>query len=466
MGKVAVASNADSEVLVAEHEVERLSEAIRGTVLVPDAAGYEEARRVWNGMIDHRPAVIVRCRGTADVIQAVSFAREHDLLLSVRGGGHSAGGRSMVDRGFVIDLAAMTDVRVDPAARVARAGGGTKWGDLDRECQAFGLATTGGTDPDTGVAGLTLGGGIGWLACKYGLACDNLVSVDLVTAEAELLTVSAEQHPDLFWAIRGAGHNFGVVTSFEYRLHPVGPLVYVAVVVHPLERARDALCFYREFTSEVADEVNTAFAFGTSPDGDPVLTILACHFGPVDEGERVLDPLRRFGPPVVDDSQPMPYLVLQELLAETPGRHYYWKDGFVSELDDGLISAFLEPVASFTSPFSNIGLQQLGNAARRVPPGDTAFSNREAKYWFLVLASWEDPTETDRHITWLRRSYETLRPSASGSYINALGWDDGTETTGARDAYLPATYQRLTELKGLYDPANLFRSNANIQPSR
>jgi hypothetical protein len=445
------------EATVAEFEA-----SLRGQLLLPPDDGYDDARKLWNAMIDKRPALIARCAGAEDVIGCVDFARANDLLVSVRGGDHSAAGNALCDGGLTIDLSLMNSVSVDPAQRTARAGGGSRWGAFDLATQAFGLATTGGTNSDTGVGGLTLGGGIGWLAGKHGLACDNLLSADVVTADGRLLTANANENADLFWGIRGGSGNFGVVTSFEFRLHPVGPTVLAGMVMHPFERAKEALRFYGDFSSNIPDELNTIGALLTSPEGFPVIAIAVCYNGPIDEGEEVLRPLREFDPPLVDQIGPMPYTAIQTSLDEAfpRGRHYYWKANLIEEIGDDLIDGLVEHFATVPSPFSGIVFQQLGNAANRVGKNDTAFSHRDARYDCVAISGWTDPAQAEANIGWTRAFFELTRPFSSGAiYVNSV-----MEAEAVKSAYREETYERLVALKNEYDPTNLFRINPNIEP--
>lgn len=444
--------------------IDALQPQFAGELLCSGDEGYEAARRIWNGMIDKTPALIACCTGTADVRAAVTFARERDLSVAVRGGGHSVSGRSVCDGGMMIDLSPMRGVRVDPVERTARAGPGTRWRDFDHETQAFGLATTGGTNSDTGVAGLTLGGGLGWLAGKHGLTCDNLLSADVVTADGDILTASAEENPDLFWALRGGGGNFGIVTSFEFRLHEVGP-VLAGMVVHPFDQAREVLRFYRDFSTDIPDELNTMAALLTLPEGIPVVAIIVCYNGDLERGEEVLAPLRAFGSPLADEIAPMPYATLQTMLDPNfpRGRHYYWKAHLSGPIEEEAIETLVERFAAVPSPFTAVGYQQLGNAANRVGPGETAFSHRDALYDFLMLSGWEDPTRTEQNVRWTRALYEAMEPHLHpGIYVNALGEDAGERI---RQAYRPATYERLARIKATYDPDNFFRMNQNIKPA-
>jgi hypothetical protein len=459
--EVVTLTHADSA--LSAEAVEAFKGSLRGVLLRPGDAGYNDARTVWNGMTDKRPGLIVRCAGASDVIKAVNLARENGLLVAVRGGDHSVAGHSVCDGGIMIDLSPMNGVRVDPAKRRARAEGGTRWGDFDKETQAFGLATTGGTNSDTGIGGLTLGGGIGWLSGKYGLSCDNLLSADVVTASGELLTASPADNPDLFWGLRGGGGNFGVVTSFEYQLHEVGT-VLGGMAIHPFIRAKEVLKFYADFSSSIPDELNTICALLTSPDGQPVIAIAVCYNGNFDEGERVLRPLREFGPPVADQIGPMPYVAVQTMLdaAFPRGRQYYWKANLITDIDENAIDVIAAYFARVPSPFTALGFQQLGNGTNRVAPADTAFSHRDARYDFLMLAGWEDPGQADQNIAWTRDVYAGMRPSLhAGMYVNAVGAESRSEV---RAAYRAETYERLVGLKRKYDPTNLFRLNPNIDP--
>ncbi len=464
MADVRIATTKGADTVIGEAVVHEFGTTLRGQVLTPGDAGYDPARTVWNGMFDRRPAVIARCAGVADVINCVNFARANDLLVSVRGGDHSLAGHSVCDGGLMIDLSLMRSVRVDPVNRTARAEGGARWRDFDHETQAFGLATTGGTNSDTGIGGLTLGGGLGWLAGKYGLACDNLLSADVVTADGRVLTASATQNADLFWGLRGGSGNFGIVASFEYRLHRVGP-VLGGLVIHPFERAKDVLRLYRDFSTTIPDEVNTLGALLTTPEGLKVAAIAVCYNGDLEQGEKVLRPLREFGPPVADQIGPVAYTVLQTMTdAMFPrGRQYYWKASLMSRLTDDAIKTIIDYFATVPSPHTVIGFQQLGNAANRVTPDETAFSHRDALYDFLMLSGWEQPSEAERNIRWTRELSTAIRPFLHGGiYVNAF-----TEESkqGIRDAYRPETYDRLVVLKNKYDPRNLFRLNPNIKPT-
>lgn len=442
--------------------VAELRTRFRGELIRPGETGYDEARRVWNGMIDRRPALIARCSGVADVMAAIAFAKQRALTVAVRGGGHNVAGRSVCDDGLVIDLSRMKGIRVDPAARRAHAQAGVTWGEFDRETQAFGLATTGGAVTTTGIAGLTLGGGVGWLMGKYGMTCDNLLSVDVVTADGEFLTASASEHPDLFWGLRGGGANLGIATSFQYRLHPVGP-VLGGMVLHPISAARELLGFYREFTANAADELTAYFAFLTSPDGHPLVGVILCDCGELGEAEQRVAPLRRFGQPIADLIQPMPYTSQQSTFdAGVPhGQHSYWKAGQLSALTDEAIATIVEHCERVSSPLTVTLIEHHHGAVTRVPANATAFPHRDAPYEMVTISLWADPAASDRHIDWTRRFFAAMQPHFRGGvYVNALGDD---ESHRVREAY-GANYERLAALKAKYDPTNFFRLNANIAP--
>ncbi|MEJ2034457.1 MAG: FAD-binding oxidoreductase, partial [Deltaproteobacteria bacterium] len=367
MAELRIFTTGGQETVLDEATVQEFRNSVRGPLFHAGVAGYDEARTVWNGMIDHRPALIIRCTEVADVINAVRFARTHNILVSVRGGDHSVAGHAVCEGGLMIDLSLMKGVRVDPDTKKARAEGGARWRDFDHETQAFGLATTGGTNSDTGIAGLTLGGGLGWLAGKYGLACDNLLSANVVTADGRLLTASATENEDLFWGLRGGSGNFGIVTSFEYQLHPVGQ-VLAGMVIHPFKRAKEVLKFYSEFSTSIPDEVNTLGALFTAPDGSRMVGITVCYNGSRENGEKVLRPLREFGPPLEDRISLMPYTELQAMTDDLfpRGRQYYWKARLMNYLSDDAIAAMVEYFSAVPSPYTLMGFQQLGNAANRV----------------------------------------------------------------------------------------------------
>ena len=447
-----------------EAAVQQLRASVRGAVIRPDDEAYETARRIWNGMIDRRPAVIVRCAGVADVVTAVNFARDRDLRIAVRGGGHSAAGHAVCDDGLVVDLTTLTGVRVDPRTQTAHAQGGLLWKDLDHETQEFGLATTGGTVSNTGIAGLTLGGGLGWLMGKHGLTCDNLLAADVVTAEGKLVTASADEHPDLLWALKGGGGNFGVVTSFEYQLHPVGPQVLGGMVIHPRAAAKDVLRFYRDFCRTLPDEAEAHAAMLTSPDGHPVVAMMLGYNGSLDEGERVLAPARQFGSPLADLVGPMPYAQRQSLLDDmgVHGLHRYWKSGFLPDLPDDFIDLAVERADTMTSPMSAVAIFHVHGAAARVDPTATAYGLRGEQWDFDIISQWADPSLADEQVRWTRSFWSAAEPYATGGvYVNHMAADEPERIRGA----FGRNYERLLAVKRQYDPTNLFRLNHNIDPA-
>ena len=449
---------------ISKAAVEDFRGSLHGESLAPGDEGYDGVRRVWNAMVDKRPALIARCTGTADVIKSVNFARENELLISVRGGGHNFPGNSVCEDGLMIDLSRMTGVRVDPAAKTVRAQGGAKWGAFDHETQAFGLAAPGGTDPDTGIAGLTLGGGIGWLSGSYGLSCDNLISADVVTADGNMLTASADENPDLLWGLRGGGGNFGVVTSLEYRLHPVGPAVLAGYLVYPYDKAKELLALVGEFAANMPDEMNLITFLATSPEGgEKVCRILLCYYGAVEEGKRVIRPLREFGPPLSDDVRPMTYSQAQALALAPQGRQNYLKSHFMSHVSAEAMDINLDFFDRVTSPLSSVLFQYLGNAARRVPATETAFGHRGALCEWATNAVFLDPGESEIHIRWVRDFAAALSPFSSGPYINQVG-AEAEEGAAEIQAAFGDNFERLATLKQRYDPTNMFSHNHNIRP--
>jgi FAD/FMN-containing dehydrogenase len=445
----------------------------RGALLRPGEEGYDEARRIWNGAIDRRPALIARCAGADDVAVAVRFAREHDLPLSVRGGGHAVAGHAVCQDGLMIDLSLMKAVRVDPAAGTARAAGGLLWRELDAATQQFGLATTGGIIGHTGIGGLTLGGGLGHLMRRRGLTVDNLLAVDLVTADGEPLRADAETEPELFWGLRGGGGNFGIATAFTYRLHPVGPIVLGGPVFWRLEDAPKVLGFLRRYAPEAPDELGITVAMMLAPPapflpaeqyGKPVVGLVLVWSGDPAAGRRAVAPLLEVARPVAELVRPVPYLAIQSMLdgGAPHGRHYYWRSHRLPELSDEVIEVFTHQLASITSPFSQINGWAMGGAVSRVDPEATAVGEREVGFDISFAAAWppSDP-EAERHTAWVRAGWEGLRPHSSGVYANFIS-DEGA--AGVESAY-GRRLKRLTALKDRWDPANVFRMNANIPPS-
>lgn len=458
------AAASDTRASIDPAAVETLISSVRGQVITPDSAEYDAARRVWNGMVDKHPALIARCRGASDVIATVNFAREHRLPLSVRGGGHNVAGLALCDGGVTLDLSLMRGIRVDPIARSVRAEGGVTWGELDRESLAFGLATTGGMVSTTGIAGLTLGGGLGWQMARHGLASDNLLSVDIVTADGKLLTASATQHEDLFWAVRGGGGNFGVVASFEYRLHPMSSTITGGMVLYPMEQAREVLRFYRDYSKDTPDDLSVFAGLLTTPDGHDVAALIAAWFGAPSEAARHLDPVRKFGTPIADVMGPMSYLQLQTMFdAATPdGLRRYWKSGYFPAIPDDLIEVVLKHSAAKTSPYSFILILHMHGKAMRAAPDATAFGARAEQWDFDIIPQWQSPAEDAKHIGWARSFWNDAEPFTRGVYSNHLDTDDGVPRV--RAAY-GRNYERLAAVKRRYDPDNLFKVNHNILPS-
>jgi FAD/FMN-containing dehydrogenase len=453
-----------SQTALGAPQIAALRSGLRGEVLLSSDECYETARRVWNGNVDRHPAVIVRCMNASDVQRAVNFARERDLLVSIRGGGHSAPGYGTNDGGLVIDLSAMKAISVDPAGRTARAEGGVLWREFDAATQVHGLATTGGTVSNTGIGGLTLGGGLGWLMGKHGLTIDNLMSAEVVTADGQLCKASLTDHADLFWAMRGGGGNFGVVTAFEYQLHPVSQ-VLGGMVLYPLEQAAAVLRFYRDFCPTLPDEAEAHAALLTSPEGVQVAALLLGYNGPIDEGERALAPARRFGTPLADLIAPMPYGVRQSML-DVPfaehGLHRYWRSAFTEHVSDALIDELVGAAAKFSSPLSSLILFYLHGAGARVPATKTAFSARRAQWDFDAIGQWAEGSQSATHIAWVRDTWSRVESHLKGSvYINHVAADDLPEKVRAS---FGDNFQRLRQLKGKFDPTNLFRVNANIPP--
>ena len=439
-----------------------LRTALKGQVIVPGDADYDTARKIHNGMIDKRPALIARCTGVADVMAALAFSLKHDVPIAVRGGGHNVAGKAMIDDGVVIDLSGMKGMRVDPVNRIAHAQAGLTWGEFDRETQSFGLATTGGAVSSTGIAGLTLGGGIGWLQRQHGLACDNLLSADVVTADGLFLTASETENAELFWGLRGGGGNFGIVTSFEYRLHPVGP-VLAGPIIHPFSAAKEAFAFYRDFSQSAPDELFSEFGLGALPDGQRAVFLFLFYNGPADEAEKVVAPARAFGSPLEDLLGPLNYCQAQQSFdADFPfGLLNYWKSSNIRELSDDAIETMVSFMERAPSMSPMVAIDQFGGAVARVPNDATAFGHRDAAYDLIIAAIWSEESEQDAHVEWAKSFWEAMQPYASRDvYVNYLS-DEGDERVRAAYGH---HYERLVELKRKYDPKNVFRSNQNIQP--
>jgi hypothetical protein len=449
-----------------DDRLDRFGAALRGDLLRPDDDGYDDTRTVWNGMIDRRPAVIARCTGVADVLEAVTLARESGCPVSVRGGGHNVSGSAVCDDGLVIDCSEMTAVSVDPAVRTAWVQAGARWIDVDHETQAFGLATPGGVVSDTGVAGLTLGGGIGHLRRKHGLSCDNLRSVELVTAESEFVTASETSHPDLFWALRGGGGGFGVATAFEFDCHPVGPELATCLVFYPGDAATDCLRAYREFAATAPDEVSTLTSTGVMPDPDlfpaavvdePKFAVMGCYAGDPEAGERALAPLRELAEPIADYSEARRYVDFQRILDEDypEGRRYYWKSLYLDDLPDSSVDRIAYWAEAAPSPLSTVDVWHLGGAIARVDAADGAFAGRHAPFLLGVEANWEDPAADDANVDWVRDCLDDLRQFSDGSvYLNFPGFFEEGEAM-RRTTFGPA-YERLVEVEETYDPTGVF----------
>jgi FAD/FMN-containing dehydrogenase len=456
-----------------ETTVQAFTARVHGQVIRPADPDYDAARTIQNGLIDRHPGLIVRCSGAADVVEAVNFAREHNLLVAVRGGGHNVAGNAICDDGLVIDLSAMRGVHVDPTTRAVRVQGGATWTEVDRETQLFGLAVPGGVVSTTGVAGLTLHGGMGHLRRKHGLSIDNLLSVDIVTADGRLRTASAEENADLFWAVRGAGSNFGVVTSFEFRAHPLGPAVMLCAALYALEDAPHVVPAWRDFMETAPEEVSSLVVFWSVPagfppeiQGQPVAIVAALYAGAAEEGERVLRPLRELATPVLDMSGALPYTAIQSAFDPffPKGLLMYWKSLYVEELSDELIGDLCRLAADRPSAMSPIDIWHHGGAMHRVGADATAFGRRAAPYMLSFDSTWTDPHDTERNIAWTRAAWAAMhRYSFGGLYLNFPGFGEEKEDL-LRAAY-ESNYGRLQTLKATYDPTNLFRMNLNIPPS-
>jgi FAD/FMN-containing dehydrogenase len=461
------------ETVLGEATIQELRESILGEVITPTDTRYDHARAVWNGMIDKRPSLIVRCSGVADVIAAVQFAHSQDLELAVRGGGHSLPGFSTSDGGIVVDLSLMRGIRVDPDTQRVTAQGGVTWRELDHETQAFGLAVTGGLISSTGIAGFALGGGVGWLMRKHGLTCDNLVTADLVTGDGRLVRASERENPELYWGLRGGGGNFGIVTSFEFRLHSVGPTILAGPIFFPGDQATQILRGYREYTANLPDEMTTLVNLATAPPapflpadvhGRKVVVVVGVYAGSAEEGRKVAAPLRELGTPITDLLGPMPYTTMQTLLdgLYTPGARNYFKAGYLDGLSDDAIDTLVRFHGSSISPSSEIHIHHVGGAVARVPGDATAFSQRGAPYLLNVVARWTDPTTDEAQIEWARDLYMAAEPfSTGGTYVNFLSAGDDRVAA----AYGSDNYERLARLKETWDPTNVFRLNQNIRPA-
>lgn len=456
-----------------DETIRKFKGSLRGELIQPNDASYDDARKIWNGMIDKRPALIARCTGAVDVINAVNFACANKLLVAVRGGGHNVAGNAVCDGGIVIDLSRMKGIRLDPVRRTSRVEPGLTWGEFDRETQAFGLALPGGIQSTTGIAGFTVGGGFGYLSRKYGLTIDNLLSADVVTADGRLLIASETENSDLFWGIRGGGGNFGIVTSFEFRLHPVGPIILGGMLLHPLAKAKEVLRFYRDYVAKAPEELSIFLGFVTAPkapylpehiQGTPVLAVIVCYVGAIDEGERIIQPLRKFGPPEVDLVGPKPYVALQSMLdaANPPGWQNYWKSEYLKSFSDEAIDILIEYAAKRPSPMSKIMIGHLLGVVNRVSDNETPYNHRDAPFIINIVSMWSDTTKNEENIKWAKALWNAVQPFATGGvYVNFL-MTEGADRIMA--AYGKENYKRLVVLKNRYDPTNFFSLNQNIKP--
>jgi len=441
-----------------------LADQFDGEVILPGSRDYDARRAVWNGMIDRRPACIALCKSARDVQRAVKFARANNLTLAVRGGGHNAAGLASVDGGLVIDLRGMRDVVVDPARRIALAGCGATWGDFDNATAAHGLAATGGAVSTTGIAGLTLGGGLGWLMRSYGLACDNIVGADVVLADGRLVRASAKENPELFWALRGGGGNFGVVTTFEFQLHEVST-VLGGMLIYPMARARDVLRLYRDVTRTAPDALTIFAAMMHTPDGMPVVALAICYNGPVKDGEKAIAAIRSFGSPIAGEVGPIPYTALQSMLdAGFPsGLQVHWRSEFAAWLPDELIDSLVASFKNVKSPLSALLIEQFGGAVKRVPVDATAFDQRDATYNLVIVSRWVTPLDAEPNVQWARSTSDAVKPFGTGTvYVNYIG--AGESPDRVRASFSPEKFARLAAIKRQYDPTNLFRTNQNIPP--
>lgn len=455
--------------------VEAFRARVRGPVFLAGDDGYDEARKIWNAMIDRRPAMIVRCAGVADVIDSVKFAREHGLRLSIRSGGHNIAGLSLAEGGLVVDLSHQKGIHMDLASETVRVQAGVTLGDIDRETQAFGYVVPSGVVSETGLAGLTLGGGFGWLTRSYGWTSDNLLSVDVVTADGELVRASESENADLFWGLRGGGGNFGIVTSFEFRMRKLGPTVAAGLILYPMAKAAEVMAFHRELAVSAPDELTTLLLLRLAPPapflpesvhGQPVVGIAVCYSGDAEKGMEVVKPLKEFGEPLVDTIQPKPFVVHQSFLdaAQAPGRNYYWKSDYLPELTPEAAEVIMEHTKEFPSPESAVLVFQLGGEVSRIPDDHSAAAHRDVKYILNVAGSCIDPAKTDAVVSWARGVWQAMRPhSTGGAYVNFLTEEEGADRV--LEAYSPAKLEKLAAIKKKYDPANFFRMNQNVAPA-
>jgi hypothetical protein len=474
MKKLKIMTNKGKNAILDMTTIQEFKNKLHGVVVLPQDESYERLRRIWNGMIDKHPGLIIQCTGVADVMNTVKFGRKHDLKVSIRGGGHNVAGHAISESGMVIDLSQMKSVYVDPEKRTARAEAGVTLGDLDHETHAFGLAVPVGLVSATGVAGLTLHGGIGWLSRRHGLSIDNLTSVDVVTADGKFLKANSHQNTDLFWAVKGGGGNFGIVTSFEFRLHPVGPQVWLAMTLYSADKASAALRFFRDYIATAPEELGALAVFWSAPDeppipkesqGKPVVIFLACYTGDFEKGEQVIKPLREFDTPIIDHSGAMPFNQVQKSLdADYPdGRLYYWKSLYLQGLDDETIEAIINHAAERPSPITSLDVWALGGKIAQNRSSETAFAQRKAPFLLGIESNWDNPKDSAKNITWTRKVFNDMKKfSTGGSYLNFPGFfEEGEELL--QGAY-GNNYERLQQIKAKYDPDNFFKGNLNIKP--
>ncbi len=449
--------------VIAAAKIAEFERSLDGTTVAPGDPEYDDARSIWNASVDKYPGLIVQCSAARDVVEAVNFARANDILLAVRGGGHNVGGRALCDDGLVVDLSRMREIRVEPDTRAVRAQPGCTLRDLDAATHAHGLVVPAGVFTKTGIAGLTLGGGVGWLVRKHGLTIDNVLAFEIVTAGGDLVTASAEQNEDLFWGLRGGGGNFGIVVQFTYRAHSLST-VLGGLLIHPRDRATEMLRFYREFMADAPDELTAYAGLLHSPDGDPIAALVPCWSGDLAEGLEHLRPLREFGPPLLDAVESIPFPKMQAIFdsAFPDGNQNYWKSTYVKDLSDSAINVLVEHANRAPSKHTAVIIELYGGAMARVPVDATAFSHRNSDYDIGILAQWPDPADNEKNIAWTREFYQALMPHASGAYL--LNFLDGDDTEHIRASF-GASYDRLLALKRKYDPTNFFRQNHNIDPA-
>lgn len=443
--------------------LQELHAGLPGKIFLRGDKDYDEARTIWNGMFDKYPALVVRCKVVSDIVKAVNFARIQNMLLSIRGGGHNVAGNAVCDGGLMLDLSLMKAIDVDVETSTARVEPGVTWNELDQKTLSFGLVTTGGTVSSTGIAGLTLGGGVGWLMAKYGLVCDNLLSVEMVTSQGEIITASENNNKDLFWALRGGGGNFGVVSSFTYKLHPMAPTILGGMVLYPIDQAKEVLSFYREYSDNSIDDLSVFAGLTTTPDGLPVVAIIVGWFGDLADGEKYIESLRKFGTPLADLIGEIPYTQLQTLFdpACPVGMRRYWKSGFIPDLTDDILDIIIKHGVTKLSPLTFILFFHIHGAATRKNLEETAFCARKKQWDFDIISQWSDAKDDALHINWTRAFWKEIEPFTKGVYVNHLDVDDGIDRVQSAFA---GNYKKLVQVKNQYDDQNMFRLNNNIKP--